>query len=328
MDYFSGQFLISVLQIVWIDILLSGDNAVVIALACRSLPSHQKRLGILLGAGTAVALRILFALIISFLLGVPYLRIVGGLLLFWIAIKLIIGEEDHGQDIEASDSLWKAVRTIAIADAVMSLDNVVAIAAASRGHPELFIFGLLLSIPLIMVGATLITALIARFPVFVWAGAALLGYIAAEMIVTDPVIVDLLANAGPQFVTPDPAHPTLGLGPSARGPLRRGGARRPCRHCRRFRFRPSGQPRRRQDAIDFWSADAAPRRAMGGPFNSRNDEPKDLKWNRMQLFPCALPAGRRSRSRAASSACAIRFRSCRASWCTRPPSARPPSRRA
>ena len=215
MDYFSGQFLISVLQIVWIDILLSGDNAVVIALACRSLPSHQKRLGILLGAGTAVALRILFALIISFLLGVPYLRIVGGLLLFWIAIKLIIGEEDHGQDIEASDSLWKAVRTIAIADAVMSFDNVVAIAAASRGHPELFIFGLLLSIPLIMVGATLITALIARFPVFVWAGAALLGYIAAEMIVTDPVIVDLLANAGPQFVTPDPAHPTLGLGPSA-----------------------------------------------------------------------------------------------------------------
>jgi YjbE family integral membrane protein len=183
-------------------------------MACRSLPKHQRKLGIMLGAGTAVGLRIIFAFLISELLGVPFLRIVGGLLLFWIAVKLIQGEgeETHGS-IEASTSLWKAVRTIAIADAVMSLDNVVAIAAASRGHPELFVFGLLLSIPLIMVGATLITNLISRFPVIVWAGAGLLGYIAAEMIVTDPAVLEWLAGY-PNLVLPDPNHPPLNLKPS------------------------------------------------------------------------------------------------------------------
>ncbi|MBM6596708.1 TerC family protein [Microvirga pudoricolor] len=213
MDYFlSTTFLLSLLQVIWIDLLLSGDNAVVIAMACRSLPAHQRKLGILLGAGTAVALRILFAFAISYLLGVPYLRIIGGVLLLWIALKLIQGEDEGGHSVEASTSLWKAVRTIAIADAVMSLDNVVAIAAASRGHPELFVFGLLLSIPLIMVGATLITSLISRFPIFVWAGAALLGYIAAEMIVTDPVVLNWLN--GTAWVLPDPEHLPLGLKPS------------------------------------------------------------------------------------------------------------------
>ncbi|WP_112663742.1 TerC family protein [Microvirga flavescens] len=214
MDYIlSTTFLVSLLQVVWIDILLSGDNAVVIAMACRSLPQNQRKLGIMLGAGTAVALRIVFALIISYLLGVPYLRIIGGLLLFWIALKLIGGEEEEGHEVKASDSLWKAVRTIAIADAVMSLDNVVAIAAASRGHPELFIFGLLLSIPLIMAGASVITNLLTRFPLLVWAGAALLGYIAAEMIVTDPVVLGWLSGNFPQFVMPDPGHPPLDLKP-------------------------------------------------------------------------------------------------------------------
>ncbi|AWM88155.1 TerC family protein [Microvirga sp. 17 mud 1-3] len=214
MDYFlSSTFLLSLLQVIWIDILLSGDNAVVIAMACRSLPPHQRKLGIVLGASVAVGLRILFALVISYLLGVPYLRIAGGLLLFWIALKLIQGEDEDGHEVKASDSLWKAVRTIAIADAVMSLDNVVAIAAASRGHPELFIFGLLLSIPLIMVGASLITSLLTRFPIFIWAGAALLGYIAAEMIVTDPVILGWLAAGYPQLVLPDPGHPPLDLKP-------------------------------------------------------------------------------------------------------------------
>src|SRR3954452_13545474 len=176
MDLFSTQFLISLLQIIWIDILLSGDNAVVIALACRSLPAHQRRKGILLGAGTAVGLRIVFALVISYLLAVPYLRIGGGLLLLWIAVKLVKGEGDQEHVVGESGTLWKAVRTIAIADAVMSLDNVVAIAAVSRGHPEFFVLGLLLSIPLIVVGAALITALIERFPIVVWAGAALLGW--------------------------------------------------------------------------------------------------------------------------------------------------------
>jgi YjbE family integral membrane protein len=209
---FSSQFFLSLLQIIWIDILLSGDNAVVIALACRSLPPHQRKLGILLGAGAAVGLRILFALIISYLLAVPYLRIIGGALLFWIAIKLILGEDDAAHEIEASDSLWRAVRTIAIADAVMSLDNVVAIAAASKGHPELFIFGLLLTIPLIIMGATLITSMIQRFPFLVWAGAALLGWIAAEMIVTDPALMQAFAG-NPSLVVPDATqvsgyHPT------------------------------------------------------------------------------------------------------------------------
>ena len=204
MDFNSPEFWLSLLQIIWIDLLLSGDNAVVIALACRSLPPNQRKTGILLGAGAAVGLRILFALVISYLLAVPYLRIVGGLLLFWIAVKLVLGEGEEHHDVEASDNLWRAVRTIAIADAVMSLDNLVAIAAASRGHPELFIFGLLLTIPLIIVGSTLITAIIQRFPVFVWAGAALLGYIAAEMIVTDPAVLNYFSG-NPALVVPDPA---------------------------------------------------------------------------------------------------------------------------
>ena len=214
------EFWVALLQIIWIDILLSGDNAVVIALACRSLPEKQRRTGILLGAGAAVALRILFALIITYLLAVPYLRIFGGVLLFWIAVKLITGENEDHHDIEASDSLWRAVRTIAIADAVMSLDNVVAIAAAARGHPELFIFGLLLTIPLIIAGSTLITALIQRFPIFVWAGAALLGWIAAEMIVTDPAVLGYFSG-DPGLVQPDATQPS-GLKPS--GPLHYGAA--------------------------------------------------------------------------------------------------------
>lgn len=186
--------LIAILQIIWIDILLSGDNAVVIALACRSLPDNQRRIGVVLGAGTAIALRILFALIISQLLALPFLKIVGGALLFWIAVKLVQGEEDGGHNVKESGNLWEAVRTIAIADAVMSLDNVLAISAASHGNVWLFIFGLLFSIPLIVIGSTLIMALVARFPIFVWAGAALLGWIAGEMIVADPWLVEQIGH--------------------------------------------------------------------------------------------------------------------------------------
>lgn len=179
------QTLLSILQIIWIDLLLSGDNAVVIALACRSLPPNKRRIGIVLGAGTAVVLRIIFAFIISWLLEVPFLGVAGGALLFWIAVKLVLGEEEE-HAVSESETLWQAVRTIAIADAVMSLDNVVAIAAAADGNAALFVFGLLVSIPLIVLGSTLIMALIARFPVFVWGGAALLGWIGGEMIATDP----------------------------------------------------------------------------------------------------------------------------------------------
>ncbi len=198
---FSPTYLLAIAQIIWIDLLLSGDNAVVIAMACRSLPEKQRRIGIFLGAGAAVGLRIVFAFIITQILGVPFLKSIGGLLLVWIAVKLMCGEEHGHKDIKASDRLWQAVGTIAVADAVMSLDNVVAIAAIAREDYSLFIFGLVLSVPLIVVGASLITNLIARFPVFVWAGAALLGWIAGEMIVGDKAA---LARFG--LTVPHPWH--------------------------------------------------------------------------------------------------------------------------
>lgn len=197
-------FWISLLQIIWIDLLLSGDNAVVIALACRQLPQDQRKMGILLGAGAAVVLRIVFAFFITFLLAVPFLKIAGGLLLFWIAIKLATDDHDDHGDVQASTTLWGAVRTIAIADAVMSLDNVVAIAAAAKGHPELFIVGLLLTIPLIVAGSALLTSLLTKYPIFVWFGAALLGWIAGEMILSDALVIDWLRGYDPGLVHPDP----------------------------------------------------------------------------------------------------------------------------
>lgn len=200
-------FWVSLLQIIWIDLLLSGDNAVVIALACRKLPADKRRMGILLGAGAAVALRIIFAFFITFLLGVPFLKVAGGLLLFWIAVKLATDDHDEQEDVAAGDSLWGAVRTIAIADAVMSLDNVVAIAAAAKGHPELFIFGLLLTIPLIIAGSTLLSSVLQRFPILVWFGAALLGWIAGEMIADDVVVVGWLQGLNGGYVMPDPDAP-------------------------------------------------------------------------------------------------------------------------
>ncbi|MFG1477087.1 TerC family protein [Xanthobacter sp. V4C-4] len=203
MDFTSPTFWLSLVQIIWIDLLLSGDNAVVIALACRSLPKSQRKWGILLGAGAAVVLRIIFALVVSVLLGIPFLKVAGGLLLLWIAIKLATEEGGDSHEVEAADTLFKAVRTIAIADAVMSLDNVVAIAAASRGHPELFIFGLLLTIPLIIFGSQLLLTLLTRFPVLIWAGAALLGWIAGEMLVGDALALQGLQHLDPGLVKAD-----------------------------------------------------------------------------------------------------------------------------
>lgn len=208
MELETSQFLIAVLQIIWIDILLSGDNAVVIALACRSLPAHQRRAGVLLGAGTAVGLRIVFAVIVSYILAVPFLKVLGGLLLLWIALKLVAGEDENAHEVEESTSLWRAVRTIAVADAVMSFDNVVAIVGASHGNNWLFILGLLLSIPLIVFGASLIMVLIDRVPLFVWAGAALLGWIAGEMIVADPIVLSTLQENAANLVRPFPGDPS------------------------------------------------------------------------------------------------------------------------
>lgn len=208
MDFASPTFWTSLLQIIWIDLLLSGDNAVVIALAVRSLPEKQRKVGIWLGAGAAVGLRIIFAVVVSYLLNVPFLKVVGALLLFWIAIKLAKGEDEVHGDVAASDNLWKAVRTIAIADAVMSLDNVLAIAAAARGHFELFVFGLLLTIPLIIFGARMLSSVLERFPILIWLGAALLGWIAGEMLLSDMAVMQWLQVNMPNWVQSVPVSDT------------------------------------------------------------------------------------------------------------------------
>ncbi|GIK96929.1 MAG: hypothetical protein BroJett029_11380 [Alphaproteobacteria bacterium] len=191
-------FFVALLQIIWIDILLSGDNAVVIALACRSLPEKQRKWGIIFGAGAAIALRVLFAVFIVFLLEIPYLKIVGSVLLLWIAVKLILPEEGGGgETVHSGSTLWSAIRTIVIADAVMSLDNVIAIAAASHGRVELLVLGLLISIPLIVYGSTLVLKALERFPLLITAGGALLGWIAGEVFVTDPVLHDWVEREAP-----------------------------------------------------------------------------------------------------------------------------------
>ena len=211
-DY--GPIGIQALKIIWINILLSGDNAIVIAMACRALPPRQRFWGIILGAGAAVLLRIFFTVILQYVLELPWLKFVGGVLLLWIAIKLLIQDEADEASIESSDNLWGAVRTVAIADIVMSLDNVLAIAAAAKGNTGLIIFGLAVSIPLIVAGATLIMALLTRFPVLVWAGAALLGWIAGELIVGDKVALVQIQSWWPALVVPDP-EAAVGIKPGA-----------------------------------------------------------------------------------------------------------------
>jgi YjbE family integral membrane protein len=195
LDMHQPTFWLGVLQIIWIDILLAGDNAVVIALACRNLPPHQRVWGMVLGAGVAVLLRILFTLVVATLMTLPFLKLAGGVALLFIAIKLLTPEhgEDHPQ-VEGSSRLWQAVRIVALADIVMSLDNVIAIAAASKGNAALFVFGLAASVPLIIGGAALVMSLLTRYPILVWAGAALLGWIAGELIATDPAVRAFVAD--------------------------------------------------------------------------------------------------------------------------------------
>lgn len=191
-------FWLAALQIIWINILLSGDNAVVIALACRGLQGSQRRWGMILGAGAAILLRVIFTIVIAQLMGLPFLKLVGGVALLWIAIKLIVPEDSHGEDnVKAGESLWRAVRIVAIADIVMSLDNVIAIAAAAKGDLTLIVFGLVVSIPMIIAGAAMLMAVLDRFPVLVWAGAALLGWIAGEIMIEDPATIRWL---GEEFV--------------------------------------------------------------------------------------------------------------------------------
>ena len=188
----NGKIALQILKIIGINIILSGDNAVVIALACRGLPPKQRMMGIFLGAGAAVVLRIIFTVVIQQLLGIPYLKLVGGLLLLWIAVKLVMAEEADEDSVKAGSSVWEAVKIVAIADVVMSLDNVLAIAAAAGDNTWLVILGLIISIPLVVAGATLIMSLLTRFPILVWAGAALLGWVAGELLATEPAVAPYL----------------------------------------------------------------------------------------------------------------------------------------
>lgn len=199
MDPSSSQFWVALIQIIGIDIVLSGDNAVVIALACRSLPPKQQKWGIILGTAGAIGLRVVFAGFIAVLLGVPYLKLIGGLLLVWIAVKLLLPEEGHGGGghAEGGSTLWSAIRTIIVADAVMSLDNVIGIAAAAKGDLLLIVLGLLISVPLIVFGSTLILRYINRYPFIVVIGGALLGWVAGDVAVHDPVLVGTLEASAP-----------------------------------------------------------------------------------------------------------------------------------
>jgi YjbE family integral membrane protein len=187
---------VAIVKIIGINIVLSGDNAVVIALACRSLPKGQRALRIAMGAGAAIILRILFTLVVQQLLDVQYLKLAGGLLLFWIAIKLLLSEEASEDSVASGSSLWEAVRIVAVADIVMSLDNVLAIAAAAHGNHTLVVAGLLISIPLVVFGSTLIMGLLQRFPILVWAGAALLGWIAGELIAEEQLLHGAIVELG------------------------------------------------------------------------------------------------------------------------------------
>ena len=199
-ELFSPAWWTGLAQIIGIDIILSGDNALVIALACRSLPLNQRRWGIILGAGAAIGLRIVFAVGIIYLLEVPFLKFAGALLLIWVAVKLVM-PDDHAavphSEVPTATSLWSAVRIIMVADAVMSLDNVLAVAAAAKGSVELLVIGIAISIPLIVAGSAMMLWLLDRFPILVVAGSALLGWIAGELAVHDPIAGAWMAETLP-----------------------------------------------------------------------------------------------------------------------------------
>jgi len=182
-------FWTGLMTIIWVNIILSGDNAVVIALAALSLPKHQQGKAIFWGAGAAVVLRIVLTIVAVEMLKLSYLKIIGGLLLFWIAVKLLM-PEDGDADVESSDNLFQAIKIILIADLVMSLDNVVAVAAAAKGSILLLVLGLAISIPLVIFGATILMKLMERYPIIVVIGAALIGAVAGELLVSDPVVVN------------------------------------------------------------------------------------------------------------------------------------------
>ena len=208
-DVSQAPFWIAVLQIIGVNIVLSGDNAVVIALACMTLPPRQRLWGMILGAGVAILLRILFTAVVAQAISYPYLRLVGGVLLFWVAVRLMDeGSSNVEERVRPAQTLWRAIRIVAIADIVMSLDNVIAIAAAAEtaaagvdlAHAEtmkmtLIVFGLATSIPLIVAGSAILLRLLERYRILVWAGGALLGWIAGDIMATDPALAGLVGAA-------------------------------------------------------------------------------------------------------------------------------------
>jgi len=192
MDLFTPQFLFSALSIVLIDVLLGGDNAVVIAMVVKSLPPKQRRIGIAAGAGGAVVLRIIFTFFAAQLLQVRFIKFVGGLFILWIAVKMLMDAEPDPEGQPRAQTLWRAMWLILIADLTMSIDNILAVAAASKGHIGLLIFGLGLSIPFVIFTSSLLSRFMDRFPIVVYIGAAILGRVGGEMMITDPWMHKLL----------------------------------------------------------------------------------------------------------------------------------------
>ena len=191
------QFWVGLTQIILVNIVLSGDNAVVIALAARSLPPRRQAQTIILGSVAAIVMRVILTVVAVEMLKWPWLKLIGAGLLLWIAVQLLLGEDDDGDGVKSSGNLMVAIRTILVADLVMSLDNVIGVAAAAKGNTTLLVLGLAISIPLIVFGSTIILKLMDRFPIIITIGAALLGWVAGEMAVTDPAIknwVDANAN--------------------------------------------------------------------------------------------------------------------------------------
>jgi YjbE family integral membrane protein len=209
-ELLSQAFWVGLLKIIGVNIILSGDNAVVIALAARSLPAQQQKQAIFWGAGAAIVLRIVLTLFAVALLALPWLKLVGSLLLFWIGIKLLI-PEDEDPDIKAHEHLMSAIRTILVADLVMSLDNVIAVAAAAGGSVVLLVLGLAISIPLVIFGATMLIKLMERYPAIITIGAGLIGWVAGEMLVTDLALQSWLTSLGAVYKNSKPYFSGLSL---------------------------------------------------------------------------------------------------------------------
>ncbi len=205
MSIFSGAsgpaFWLAVLEVVWVNILLSGDNAVVIAMACRGLPPRERMWGMVIGAGFASILLLLFTAVVTVLMKLPYLRLASALALLWIAVKLLAPPRHDAEDTpEAVEDLWRAVRIVVVADIVMSLDNVIAIAAIAKGQYVLLTLGLIVSIPMVIAGSAIVLALIERIPALVWGGAAVLGWVAGDIFASDPIVPQLFDRFEPTSI--------------------------------------------------------------------------------------------------------------------------------